>query len=208
METRSKPLLVHLVPSERLPDEHYGRLVGDITPGWLVGALPSKKRLNRLPVEDTGDWWAPFATAPAVMVEIELLLTPRTVVYCNDCVRGRPCDFWGDGAELHELGFRAVEEPEPAMSNEEKAQWDRAQAWVEAQARNWYATFRTKHVGGDLATAAAVLGLSWPCTHEDVTRAFRVAAAREHPDHGGSDESIKRVIAARETLERAIGAAK
>ena len=49
--------------------------------------------------------------------------------------------------------------------------------------------------------AAEYLGLTWPASREDVTRAFRVAAARAHPDHeGGSEEAILRVLQARQVL--------
>jgi curved DNA-binding protein CbpA len=57
----------------------------------------------------------------------------------------------------------------------------------------------------DVAAAAAALGIAWPCSRGEVTRAFRAAALRAHPDQGGNDEAIRRVVAARTTLERAMG---
>lgn len=51
--------------------------------------------------------------------------------------------------------------------------------------------------------AAALLGVEWPCTEERLTIAFREAALKAHPDHGGSDEVMKRVIEARRLLTAA-----
>jgi len=51
--------------------------------------------------------------------------------------------------------------------------------------------------------AARTLCIEWPCTEEQLTIGFRDATAKAHPDHGGSDEAMKRVIEARELLEKA-----
>ncbi len=51
--------------------------------------------------------------------------------------------------------------------------------------------------------AAAVLGVEWPCTEERMNAGFREATAKAHPDHGGSDDAMKRVIAARDMLTSA-----
>jgi hypothetical protein len=51
--------------------------------------------------------------------------------------------------------------------------------------------------------AARDLGVEWPCTEEQLTIAFRDATAKAHPDHGGTDEQMKRVIEAREMLAAA-----
>lgn len=49
--------------------------------------------------------------------------------------------------------------------------------------------------------AAEILGLGWPVTRGDVTRAYRVAIQRAHPDHpGGSDAEFLRVFSAKEVL--------
>lgn len=50
--------------------------------------------------------------------------------------------------------------------------------------------------------AAAILGISWPCTPADVTTAFRRAAFRTHPDKGGSDAEMRKILRARETIQR------
>lgn len=53
---------------------------------------------------------------------------------------------------------------------------------------------------GGAAAAARVLGISWPATRAEVVKAFRAAAVRVHPDLGGTDEAMRAVIEARDTL--------
>lgn len=42
----------------------------------------------------------------------------------------------------------------------------------------------------------AVLGVPEDCTTTELTRAFRAAARRTHPDHGGDAAAFRRVVAA------------
>lgn len=49
--------------------------------------------------------------------------------------------------------------------------------------------------------AALTLGLAWPCTRDDVKRAFREAVRKNHPDLGGTDEKMRAMLEAREILE-------
>ncbi len=37
----------------------------------------------------------------------------------------------------------------------------------------------------------AVLGLPWPCTEQQIKRAFRMQAKQVHPDVGGSSEAFR-----------------
>jgi hypothetical protein len=48
--------------------------------------------------------------------------------------------------------------------------------------------------------AAALLGVTIDAAAEEVERAFRLAAKAAHPDLGGSDEAMRAVIDAQETL--------
>lgn len=42
----------------------------------------------------------------------------------------------------------------------------------------------------------AALGLPWPCTQQDVKRAFRTRVKTVHPDNGGSSEAFQRLYRA------------
>lgn len=48
--------------------------------------------------------------------------------------------------------------------------------------------------------AAALLGVSPGATEDEIRRAARLAAFRVHPDRGGSDEQVARVLRARAVL--------
>lgn len=50
------------------------------------------------------------------------------------------------------------------------------------------------------SVAAGILGIDWPASREDVTRAFRRAVLNAHPDRGGSEDAVKRVLIARDVL--------
>jgi hypothetical protein len=51
-----------------------------------------------------------------------------------------------------------------------------------------------------LVEPLAVLGLSWPCTVDDVKRAYRRLARKTHPDHGGDAEAFRNLTTAYEQL--------
>lgn len=53
--------------------------------------------------------------------------------------------------------------------------------------------------------AAQQLGVRWPCSAEEVKAAYRREALRCHPDHGGSAERFKIIVAARQVLDHALG---
>lgn len=58
-------------------------------------------------------------------------------------------------------------------------------------------------VGGAPASLSGPLqelGLSWPCSPDDVRAAFKREALRRHPDRGGNDESLHRAVQARDAL--------
>ena len=50
-------------------------------------------------------------------------------------------------------------------------------------------------------TCLQVLGLTLPCTQDDIHRAFRTRVMSAHPDRGGSDEAFRQLYEAyREAL--------
>jgi hypothetical protein len=48
--------------------------------------------------------------------------------------------------------------------------------------------------------AAQILGIGWPATPDEVRQGFRRAVLNAHPDRGGSEEAVKRVLLARDVL--------
>lgn len=48
--------------------------------------------------------------------------------------------------------------------------------------------------------AAKTLEVEWPCEREAITRAFRKAAMKAHPDLGGTDAAMRDVLEARDVL--------
>ena len=46
-------------------------------------------------------------------------------------------------------------------------------------------------VPNSLQPDLTVLGLQWPCTQEEIKKAFRAAAMKHHPDHFGDAEKFK-----------------
>jgi hypothetical protein len=54
------------------------------------------------------------------------------------------------------------------------------------------------------AEALELLGLSWPCTAEDVTAAYRKRSLEAHPDRGGSKEAMQAINEAHHRLKRLV----
>jgi hypothetical protein len=52
--------------------------------------------------------------------------------------------------------------------------------------------------------AAALIGIRYPCSSEELAIAYKKAAFAEHPDRGGSTEKMSRINAARDVLRRTI----
>ena len=54
-----------------------------------------------------------------------------------------------------------------------------------------------------IEAAAKTLGLVWPASRAQITKSFRIAALKAHPDLGGTDASMRAVIEARDVLLKA-----
>lgn len=55
---------------------------------------------------------------------------------------------------------------------------------------------------GDRGDWAEFLGVPFPCTREELKRAYWAAVRRHHPDHGGDTETMKAVNIAKRLLEK------
>jgi curved DNA-binding protein CbpA len=47
-----------------------------------------------------------------------------------------------------------------------------------------------------------VLGLQWPCTREEVHKAYREGAKKHHPDRGGEEQQFKQVQEAYDRIQQ------
>jgi curved DNA-binding protein CbpA len=50
-----------------------------------------------------------------------------------------------------------------------------------------------------------VLGLKWPCTLEEVKKAYWAGAMKHHPDRGGKADDFVKLKTASEALKAALG---
>jgi hypothetical protein len=57
---------------------------------------------------------------------------------------------------------------------------------------------------GPKADDLRMLGLSWPCSREEIKAAYRRLALQTHPDQGGSTEAFRRINEAYERLTDAV----
>jgi hypothetical protein len=75
----------------------------------------------------------------------------------------------------------------------------------ERYARTWQELRELRRRGvGPTPDDLRVLGVSWPCSAEELKAAYRRLALRAHPDRGGSAEEFRRVNEAYERLMDAV----
>jgi DnaJ-like protein len=108
---------------------------------------------------------------------------------------------------LHSFAERKRKDEEDRRRAEEAAgRWDEIRGeWEERKRR---VRERQRAEGRPEAPAAAapagleILGLSWPCSEDEIRRAFREKAKELHPDRGGSEAAfIELRLAYEEALE-------
>lgn len=154
--------------------------------------------------------------------------------WCPKCTEGIPCPVWGRmfakatgldyiDREPDDVEWPFDDEPAPSASSGRVPPIFSA-AEVEEAAANAFRFFRDffdRAMGGGMggsgpvgsmprpemttAEAMVVLTLTWPCTKEQLVTAFRREALKAHPDRGGSEAAIKKVVLARETMAQAMG---
>lgn len=101
----------------------------------------------------------------------------RTIDWCRKCLRGEACAVWNTDRLLQE-GYTPRGPTRRA----------KVYSWASNEKRN----------------SAELLGLSWPTTEPQIQAAFRKLALTQHPDQGGTETAMKRLIAARATLLQAL----
>jgi hypothetical protein len=201
----------------------------DERPYWLIltrkKSAPMAQYLTNL-TEDVAQWDSSVKSWRITHLRIGDAIAKieeaigKSFAFCEECHAGDPCNEWDDIPEMdyeprepEELEYDADNplEPPPPEFWEDLAHkfFDRTEPVVKkfvATAEAAFAAWLSSKRDGTKLTvkeAAEVLEVSWPCSHEEVIRAFRVKASKAHPDHGGSDAAMARVNAAREALERA-----
>ncbi len=188
-------------------------------PGWIILTGKKKAKIARLFVDldkEKSSWEAPvkswFVHHEKIGDAIGMLETaakPTPIAFCQECSSGKACSAWegiSDGGFL----FREqsdVAPPDRSTVDPEDAPREPDTEFFAKFLRDFFgpaSKFRSHNVpapqGMPPEQAAQALGIPWPCTWEQLTKAFRTAAMKAHPDHGGSTEEMARINLAREVL--------
>lgn len=175
----------------------------DLQAGWAVRARTKKAKLDRLiragvPRQDralSADIW--FVSNDYAIELREILAEVHDEVrFCAKCEQSEPCpDVWSKRMlENASLLF--------GDAREDLQLFDDIEDMIE-----WFETHRpppisnpTTHTSMSPSEAAQLLGLTLPATPEQVDAAFKKAAFQNHPDRGGSNEKMAKIIQARAVL--------
>lgn len=220
----SKPLVIHLVPVILLPGPDGAPLQPD---AWLLRgprrASPVVRGVEALPDAawswgpSVGGWLFSDDAYDAAVAAVRAAAGTRDLFFCAGCLDADPddCDAdWLDDDALARAGLKLPDArddraPHPPLEGAARpwlpaGSWDRFNAWTASLLERFGAPVGRAAPPMTAAEGAAVLGCAWPCDATTVARAFRRAALAGHPDRGGSAEQMKRVLAAREAIERAL----
>lgn len=115
-------------------------------------------------------------------------------VFCQACADREPCRVW-NMKTIMVHGYDIVE-TDP---------WAEMLSMFEGILKNMLQSPSKSVKGMSVEAAAKVLGIGWPVTQEELEKAFKRAAMRAHPDHGGNDALMRTVLMAREVLRKAMG---
>lgn len=222
------PRAVHMVPVFALTDE----------PGWIILTRKKKAKIAQFFTKlnagldedaaswepDVKSWFVRHDKIAEAMEQMALASAPESVVYCQGCSVGQPCEEW---AGVKDGGFlcRGPEQTQRAPSGSEQngpfgdpvsnpTTDPDSPEYISPTAQFWFAFWkefsgpRKKWQQGDTATtpgmseqeAAGLLSVPWPCSQEQLTASYRTAAMKAHPDHGGSTEQMAKINIARDVL--------
>lgn len=223
----SGPPTIHMVPVFALTDE----------PGWIVLTRKKKAGIAKFFAKlndgldedaaswepDVKSWFVRHDKIGEAMEQMVLASAPESVVYCQRCTSGKPCEEW---AGVRDGGF-SCREPEQTVRPAQQAQNGPFSAaadnpttdpdspeYISPTAQFWFAFWkefsgpRKKWQNGNQVTtpgmseqeAAELLSVPWPCPQEQITASYRTAAMKAHPDHGGSTEQMAKINIARDVL--------
>lgn len=179
---------------------------------WAIGQIAGVRQLPSF-----GGWLVPLEGENLLFSAIAASCGTGTI--CQECLHGGPCDDW---IRIVSRRFETAKQNALAIARTTGPGWrapgyhpveDRRRASAYEETRAYEPPPRPRRKRPDPVIlreskeqlAAKVLGLTWPATKSDVTKAFRKAAMKSHPDLGGTDAAMREVNAARETLLEAIG---
>ncbi len=215
MAGRNYVRVIHALPVFALTDE----------PGWIILTRKKKSKVARFftKLDETHASWEPPVKSWFVTHEkfgeaieyMELATVPNKLAICQECSTGMACGEWV-GIEDGGFLFRGPEEVTPPdRSKPRDAEADNTEPpvsfWEDFQRiffgpsvknRPWEQQAPPMPSGMPPQEAAKALGIPWPCTWEQMSTAFKAAAMRAHPDHGGSTEEMAKINIAREVLTK------
>lgn len=193
--------VVVLQPLERAFLVQESKLRSRIAPGiWWLGE-------HKLDLENVRDAIAD-ATFDAHYASVE---------FCDDCFLGDPCGAMGNTSAIDVHGFLPKAPPAPTLDSEavevitnimlDAHDDDLAFEMVQAAFARFCA-LRPRKAQKNAPTmtaqdAAKVLDLELPANKAAIESAFRSAVKRAHPDAGGTDADMSRVVEAKRALDAA-----
>jgi len=159
-------------------------------------------------------WWVHEDFLDETTIAVERALHPHTVAYCDDCLAGDSCNRW-DEDEIESAKYVIESVSVRPEDQQDQKNYDDFFADMEKRAREFFEQYQRVRANAqqtrpdDIAQAASVLGVKWPGpTHDEVIKAFRKKAMECHPDRGGTEEAMKKVLNARAVIDRAMGVPK
>ena len=107
--------------------------------------------------------------------------------WCKRCLSGHPCGVWISYL-LEWEGYRGFAEPDHSSEYRSQSTWsfrenERVSSFVDPKEE-----------------AAKVLGVKPSATEKEIKKAFKDLALQRHPDHGGTDAQMKKLLKARDML--------
>lgn len=159
--------------------------------------LPGKLRIHTKSISKVwvnGTAWSVSEKSLLAFLRIAKDVGFRT---CEECTPERPCESFARSISywVNDLNARA----RFAEKKEEQAR-EKVRDPFRWKQKTTSADNRAKPRVNPKEQAAKTLGLSWPCTKEEATAAFRRLIVKAHPDLGGSADQARELIEARELL--------
>jgi DnaJ domain len=133
---------------------------------------------------------------------------------CVACANGKPCDVWEDlplGDGFAEDRVRDKDRKQDVFDEAvdlfadlfgDDSLINNARQWAQKLFGGAGAppVMPAVAVGMSKLDAALILGVTIPVSQPELTKAFKTAAMKYHPDKGGTDEQMRKIIQARDVL--------
>jgi len=195
-------MLLHFLPTDDPKDDESW---------WLLHSPKTPQKLKEAIVAFHDDEFyrdprvKSWAMSKAMKIDLVDELGAET---CTLCECGIGCEVW-DEIDLNEKDSEPKLKPKKKTTSKKKQR--EFDPWKEME--DFFIRFAHEFAGSAEAAAtpvsaagmtpaqaAAVLGVTLPVTKEVLNKAFRTASLKAHPDRGGSNEAMMRVVEARRVL--------